>query len=85
LEISSDAASTQLRIDNDDRICNRVENLRQTLKSWALVNVRQNLSCELIVVDNRFQWSQMRSDCAPRSALKGDRLLYCLNSYKNSS
>jgi hypothetical protein len=52
LEISSDAASTQLRIDNDDRICNRVENLRQTLKSWALVNVRQNLSCELIVVDN---------------------------------
>jgi stage III sporulation protein SpoIIIAA len=52
LEISSDAASTQLRIDNDDRICNRVENLRQTLKSWALVNVLQNLSCELIVVDN---------------------------------
>jgi stage III sporulation protein SpoIIIAA len=52
LEISSDAASTQLRIDNDDRICNRVENLRQTLKSWALVNVLQNFSCELIVVDN---------------------------------
>ncbi|MBW4501658.1 MAG: hypothetical protein KME57_19365 [Scytonema hyalinum WJT4-NPBG1] len=52
MEISSDAASTQLRIDNDDRICNRVENLRQTLKSWALVNVLQNLSCELIVVDN---------------------------------
>ncbi|WP_214662705.1 glycosyltransferase family 2 protein [Amazonocrinis nigriterrae] len=32
--------------------CNRAESLRHTLESLAQVNVPENLSCELIVVDN---------------------------------
>ncbi len=32
--------------------CNRAESLLQTLESLALVNVPENLDCELIVVDN---------------------------------